>query len=156
MKRTFTALLLSTLILALLCSACSKKKNEDKVQPENNEGETAAELTVDRIAGYLGKTKDEIKSIFNDGAGMVENDANMYQRNIYGKDAKVKITYDDNEKIERFHIYTTEANYETWKTKLDELYGTYSETEGWNKNDVHVKTEREGDQVVLVVERPAK
>lgn len=153
MKRTFLSLLLGTLVLCMLCAACSDKKSEDEIQPEN--GETAAELTVDRIAGYLGKTKDEIKSLFNDGTGTVENDANMYQHNIYGKEAKVKIIYDDQEKIERFYIYTNEANYDAWKAKLDTLYGTYSETEGWKKNDVHVKTQREGDQVVLVVERPA-
>lgn len=172
MKRKVLPLFLAVLMLCTLAVGCSRKNNNDDVNGDQNQeqngqnngdtnnngndndnNENLAEITVERISGFLGRTRDDLASLFT-GNATVSDDGEMYQQKIYGTDARVRAEYDDDDKIERFYVYTDETGFtNNFRTELDKLYGTFDEETGWQSEDFSVRVERENGEVVLILER---
>ncbi len=118
---------------------------------DNNQN--LAEITVERISGFLGRTKNDLASLFTGGATMTD-DGEVYRQKIYGTDARVRAEYGSDDKIERFYVYTDENGFtNSFRTELDKLYGTFDETKGWESNDFRVRVERKNGEVIMILER---
>ena len=181
MKRKVLPLFLAVLIVLTLAAGCSRKNNTDDVnngqnQEQNGSGNNAgsnnsgnsnnnsnnndddnkenlAEITMERISGFLGRTKNDLTTLFTGGATMTD-DGEMYRQKIYGTDARVRAEYDKDNKIQRFYVYTDENGFtNSFRTELDKLYGTFDETKGWENKDFRVKVERKNGEVIMILER---
>lgn len=177
MKRKVLPLFLAVLIVLTLAAGCSRKNNTDDVnngqnQEQNGSGnnqsgsgnnnannndddnkENLAEITMERISGFLGRTKNDLTTLFTGGATMTD-DGEMYRQKIYGADARVRAEYDKDNKIQRFYVYTDENGFtNSFRTELDKLYGTFDETKGWENKDFRVKVERKNGEVIMILER---
>ncbi|MBR6555570.1 MAG: hypothetical protein IKT90_05085 [Clostridia bacterium] len=177
MKRKVLPLFLAVLIVLTLAAGCSRKNNTDDVnngqnQEQNGSGnnqsgsgnnnannndddnkENLAEITMERISGFLGRTKNDLATLFTGGATMTD-DGEMYRQKIYGADARVRAEYDKDNKIQRFYVYTDENGFtNSFRTELDKLYGTFDETKGWENKDFRVKVERKNGEVIMILER---
>ncbi len=176
MKRKALPLFLALLVICALAAGCTRKNNTDDLnngqnQQQNgqnngssNNGNTGnngsndnnqnlAEITVERISGFLGRTRDELATLFT-GNSTVADDGETYQQKIYGADARVRAEYDKDKKIERFYIYTDETGFtNNFRTELDKLYGAFNEESGWQNKDFTVRVKRENGEVVMILER---
>lgn len=181
MKRKVLPLFLAVLIVLTLAAGCSRKNNTDDVnngqnQEQNGSGNNAgsnnsgngnnnsnnndddnkenlAEITMERISGFLGRTKNDLTTLFTGGATMTD-DGEMYRQKIYGTDARVRAEYDKDNKIQRFYVYTDENGFtNSFRTELDKLYGTFDEAKGWENKDFRVKVERKNGEVIMILER---
>ena len=181
MKRKVLPLFLAVLIVLTLAAGCSRKNNTDDVnngqnQEQNGSGNNAgsnnsgnsnnnsnnndddnkenlAEITMERISGFLGRTKNDLTTLFTGGATMTD-DGEMYRQKIYSTDARVRAEYDKDNKIQRFYVYTDENGFtNSFRTELDKLYGTFDETKGWENKDFRVKVERKNGEVIMILER---
>ena len=180
MKRKVLPLFLAVLIVLTLAAGCSRKNNTDDVnngqnQEQNGSGnntgsnnsgngnntnnndddnkENLAEITMERISGFLGRTKNDLTTLFTGGATMTD-DGEMYRQKIYGTDARVRAEYDKDNKIQRFYVYTDENGFtNSFRTELDKLYGTFDEAKGWENKDFRVKVERKNGEVIMILER---
>ena len=176
MKRKALPLFLALLVICALAAGCTRKNNTDDLnngqnQQQNgqnngssNNGNTGnngsndnnqnlAEITVERISGFLGRTKNDLTTLFTGGATMTD-DGEMYRQKIYGADARVRAEYDKDNKIQRFYVYTDENGFtNSFRTELDKLYGTFDETKGWENKDFRVKVERKNGEVIMILER---
>ena len=181
MKHKVLPLVLAVLVVLSLAAGCSRKNNTDDVnngqnQEQNGSGNNAgsnnsgngnnnsnnndddnkenlAEITMERISGFLGRTKNDLTTLFTGGATMTD-DGEMYRQKIYGTDARVRAEYDKDNKIQRFYVYTDENGFtNSFRTELDKLYGTFDETKGWENKDFRVKVERKNGEVIMILER---
>lgn len=179
MKRKVLPLVLAVLVVLSLAAGCSRKNNTDDVNGGQNQqqngssnndtnkpgnsnsgngnsddnNQNLAEITVERISGFLGRTKNDLMSLFTGGATMTD-DGEVYRQKIYGTDARVRAEYGKDDKIERFYVYTDETGFtNSFRTELDKLYGAFDETKGWESKDFRVRVERKNGEVVLILER---
>lgn len=175
MKRKVLALFLAVLVLSTLAAGCSRKNNTDDLnndqnqqqngqnnsgsnQNGNNSGndndnnENLAEITVERISGFLGRTKDDLATLFT-GNVIINDDGETYQQKMYGTDARVRAEYNADNKIERFYVYTNETGFtNNFRTELDKVYGTFDEVNGWKNEKLNIRVKRENGEVILIVE----
>lgn len=172
MKRKVLPLFLAVLLICTMAAGCSRKNNTDDVNNDQNQeqngqnnggtnnngndndnNENLAEITVERISGFLGRTRDDLASLFT-GNATVTDDGETYQQKIYGTDARVRAEYGADDKIERFYVYTDETGFtNNFRTELDKLYGTFDETNGWENDEFKVRVQRENGEVVMILER---
>lgn len=170
MKRKVLPLFLAVLLICTLAVGCSRKSNTDDVNNNQNQeqngqnngstnnngndnNENLAEITVERISGFLGRTRNDLASLFT-GNATVTDDGEMYQQKIYGTDARVRAEYGKDDKIERFYVYTDETGFtNNFRTELDKLYGTFDEATGWQNDQFKVRVQRENGEVILILER---
>lgn len=173
MKRNVLPLFLAVLLLCTMAMGCSRKNNNDDVSngqnqeeqgnqnngsgtgngTDNDNNENLAEITMERMAGFLGRTRNDLAGLFT-GNSTVTDDGEMYQQRLYGTDARIRAEYGDDDTIERFYVYTDENGFtNSFRTELDALYGAFDEKTGWQSQDFNIRVERENGQVVLVLER---
>lgn len=171
MKRKVLPLFLAVLMLCTLAVGCSRKDNnnddnngqnqQQNGQNNNNTGnnndddnnDNLAEITMERISGFLGRTRDDLATLFT-GNSTVNDDGETYQQKIYGTDARVRAEYGDDDKIERFYVYTDETGFtNNFRTELDKLYGAFNEETGWQSKEFNVRVKRENGEVVMILER---
>ena len=175
MKHKVLALFLAVLVLSTLAAGCSRKNNTDDLnndqnqqqngqnnsgsnQNGNNSGndndnnENLAEITVERISSFLGRTKDDLATLFT-GNVIINDDGETYQQKMYGTDARVRAEYNADNKIERFYVYTNETGFtNNFRTELDKVYGTFDEVNGWKNEKLNIRVKRENGEVILIVE----
>ena len=175
MKRKVFALFLAVLMLSAVAAGCSRKNNTDDMNNgqnqqqngqsngnsnqngnnnsnDNDNNENLAEITVERISGFLGRTKDDLATLFT-GNAVINDDGETYQQKIYGTDARVRAEYNADNKIERFYVYTDETGFaNNFRTELDKVYGTFDEVNGWKNEKFNIRVKREKGEVILILE----